>query len=82
MEKGNLSDFLRELDERVWEYERETRRTLDRQIELEQCVYSLLLKKKPTTENYESVYKRLEGIKGHLRNPALCDLSRERAGNE
>lgn len=82
MSKGNLAEFLRELDERVWEYERETRRTLDRQIELEQCVYSLLLKKKPTPGDYDSVTKRLEGIKDHLRNPALYELSRRRAGDE
>jgi len=82
MNRGSLSDFLRELDERVWEYERETRRTLDRQIELEQCVYTLLSGKKPTLDNYQSVCKRLDGIKDHLRNPALYELSKKRAGHE
>jgi len=75
----SLKDFLDELDDRVWEYERETRRTLERQIELEQCVYSLLKNKKPTAEQYSSVNKRLQGIKKHLRNPALYELSEKRS---
>lgn len=76
---SDLDKLLGALNEAVYEYERETRRTLERQIELEQCVYTLLKNKSPTGEQYKSVNKRLDGIKQHLRNPALYDLSAKRS---
>ena len=76
---SDLEKLLGALNEAVCEYERETRRTLEHQIELEQCVYTLLKNKRPTGEQYKSVKQRLDGIKGHLRNPALYDLSAKRS---
>lgn len=76
---NKLNSILRALDDEVQSYEQETRRTVERQIELEQCVYALLKNKKPTPEQYIAVNKRLKGIEKHLRNPALYELSEKRA---
>ena len=76
---SKLKIILDALHDEVWGFEQETRKTLERQIELEQCVYTLLSNRTPTKEQYESVLKRLDGIERHLRNPALHDLAKKRA---
>lgn len=76
---SQLSNILAALNDCVWGFEQETRKTLDRQIELEQCVYSLLQNSKPTKKQYASVFKRLDGIEKHLRNVALHGLAKKRA---
>jgi hypothetical protein len=70
---GSLSikDFTAELSRRIYKYEEDKTQIIKRQIELEQCIYTLLCKKKPTFKDYNLVAGRLSTIQEELRNPDL-----------
>ena len=78
MKSLTLGDFVVELNDRIYDIEKSKEDIIKRQIELEQCVYTLLAHRKPSVSDYSSVVERLAPMQIELRNPDLYNRALHR----
>lgn len=74
-----LNDFVKALNDKIYENEDRVSEAINRQVILEKCVYGLLSHSKPTDKDYMHVVNNLFTIKEELRNPDLYNRACKRS---